>query len=140
MADRDSGDAKKQFPPIDRKSSSSAGHKPWIDELLHILSNHRRRDVLYYLSEHELASIETLATEITALEFDCSSSDVTPDDREPILIDLYHNHLPKLTNSGLIEYDRRSGAIKWSLTSDDVHSLLDRCHEIERSNLGSSEC
>lgn len=139
MADRNSGDAKKRFPPIDRKSSPSAGSKSRIDELLLILSHHRRRDVLYYLSEHELGSIETLATEITALEIDCPSSDVTPEDREPILIDLYHNHLPKLTNSGLIEYDRRSGAIKWALASDDVHSLLERCHEVERSDLGSSE-
>ncbi|MGQ3722646.1 MULTISPECIES: DUF7344 domain-containing protein [Natrialba] len=138
MADQNSGGARNQFPFIDRQRSSSSDESR-IDELLLILSHHRRRDVLYYLSEHELASIESLATKITAHELDCSSSDVTPDDRKPVLIDLYHNHLPKLTNSGLIEYDRRSGAIKWSLESSHIHSLLEQCYETEHADLDVSE-
>lgn len=104
-----------------------------FDEILSLLSHHRRRDVLYYLREHELASVDTLATEIAATERDCAPADVTPTDREPILIDLQHHHLPKLADNRVLEFDRRSGAVRWTSPPEPVCSLLEYLYEAEHT-------
>ncbi|WP_293029012.1 hypothetical protein [Natronococcus sp.] len=106
-------------------------HRSSVDEFLSLLSNRRRRDVLYCLSEREVASVESLATTIAAREASVSVERVSPDDREPVLIDLYHAHLPKLADRRLIEYDRRSGTVRWSASSDELEALLECCYGLE---------
>jgi hypothetical protein len=102
-----------------------------VDELLSLLSNRRRRDVLYCLSETDVASIESLATTIAAREASVPAERVSLDVREEVLIDLYHAHLPKLADRRLIEYDRRSGTVRWSASSEELEALLERCYELE---------
>lgn len=118
--------------PVGRRELEST-FETGFDEALSLLCNHRRRDVLYYLREHDLASVDTLATEIAAAELGCAPADVTATDREPILIDLQQHHLPKLADSGVLEYDRRSGAVRWASPSDPVRSLLDYLYDAERA-------
>jgi hypothetical protein len=113
-----------ELPAVGEQRSS-------VDELLSLLSNRRRRDVLYCLSETDVASIESLATTIAAREASVPAERVSPDDREPVLIDLYHAHLPKLADRRLIEYDRRSGTVRWTASSDELEALLERCYELE---------
>ena len=113
-----------ELPAIGERRSS-------IDEFLSLLSNQRRRDVLYRLSETEVASIESLATTIAAREMSVPAERVSPDDREPVLVDLYHTHLPKLADRRLIEYDRRSDTVRWSAPGDELETLLERCYELE---------
>ena len=102
-----------------------------IDELLSTLSHRRRRDVLYALSENEVMDAESLATRIAASEADCPPERIDADDRKSVLIELSHVHLPKLADRRAIEYDRRSGAVRWSAPSDDLESLLDCCRRLE---------
>lgn len=111
-------------PAVDDQRSS-------IDELLSALCHQRRRDVLYYLSENEVADVESLATTIAAREADLPSEQITTDEREPVLIDLYHNHLPKLADRKLVEYDSRSGAVRWTSPTGDLEHILECCHELE---------
>lgn len=133
MVDRPRDDADDRTTPVRRQNSTESAFETGFDETLHLLSHHRRRDVLYYLQEHEVATAETLATEITANETGVSPSDVTPDDREPALIDLYQNHLPKLTDQRVVEFDRRSGAVRWSSSSDEITSLLEYFYDMEHT-------
>lgn len=76
------------------------------DELFQILSNSRRRYIIYYLSEggNEL-SLKSLATKIAAVESDVSESDITSDERQRVYISLYQTHLPKLEEAGIVTYD-----------------------------------
>ncbi|MFU8869618.1 hypothetical protein [Natronococcus sp.] len=106
-------------------------HRSSIDEYLSLLSNRRRRDVLYCLAETEVASIESLATTIAARESSVPAERVSSDERKPVLVDLYHTHLPKLADRRLIEYDRRSGVVRRSAPDDDLEALLERCYELE---------
>ncbi|WP_440769116.1 DUF7344 domain-containing protein [Natronorubrum sp. DTA28] len=119
----------RRFDPPTRSERESP-----IDELLVLLSHQRRRDVLYYLSDHEVASLESLAATIAANEAGVSAERVSAERRESVLIDLYHNHLPKLTDRKLVEYDHRSGAIRWSSPPALFDELLACCHSLESTD------
>lgn len=133
MADYSSKDTKDWSATNDRQFDPSfiPEQRPPLDELLSLLSYRRRRDTLYYISDHETASLESLATSIAAREADIPAENVSADEREAVLIDLYHNHLPKLADQRLIEYDSRSGAIMWSSPPDNLEELLECCHALE---------
>lgn len=108
-------------PPV--RGHAPAGHRDRLSELLSGLSRRRRREVLYYLVEHELADLESVAGRIARRERGA--------DPEAVRIDLVHNHLPKLADRGLIEYDPRNGTIRLIDLEDRFVALLDRCRALE---------
>lgn len=112
-------------PPVFEEQRAS------IDELLSLLGHRRRRDVLYSLSANEVTDVESLATTIATRESDGSSDGIDDGERDAVVIDLYHNHLPKLNDCGLIEYDSRSGAVRRTSLPTDVETLLECCHSLE---------
>lgn len=73
-----------------------------LDRVYEILGNARRRAVLDYLAEHGLCDKGDLA-EVIAEEFDT--------DRKAALTGLYQVHLPKMADTGVIDYDQRSGEV-----------------------------
>lgn len=76
------------------------------DELFRILSSSRRRYIIYFLHEAEgEVSLGDLATRIAAKENDRPPEDVTDSERQRVYISLYQTHLPKLEESGIVEYD-----------------------------------
>jgi len=91
------------------------------DELFQILSNSRRRYIIYYLSQggNEL-SLKSLATKIAAVESDVSESDITSDERQRVYISLYQTHLPKLEEAGIVTYDEDERTV--ALTDDVLDS------------------
>jgi hypothetical protein len=76
------------------------------DELFEILSNSRRRHLIYYLFEAggEM-SLTRLATKIAAAEDGTDESAITPDERQRVYISLYQTHLPKLEAGHVVSYD-----------------------------------
>lgn len=109
-------------PPAARRHVP-AGHRDVLGELLSGLASRRRREVLYYLLEHELADLESVAGRIARRERTA--------DHETVRIDLVHNHLPKLADRGLVEYDPRSGAIRLIDLDDRFVALLERCRSLD---------
>lgn len=70
-------------------------------EIFPLLAHDRRRYVLHYLSQQVGAvSMNDLAEQIAIWE-----DDPTTDRYERVLTSLYHAHLPKLAEGGLITYD-----------------------------------
>ncbi|NKE35540.1 hypothetical protein GWG54_06860 [Natronococcus sp. JC468] len=110
------------------------GDRSSIDEYLSLLSDRRRRDVLYCLSEAEVTSVESLAATIVAREASVPPERLSSDDRERVQVDLYHVHLPKLSDRGLIEYDARSGTVRRSSPADALETLLECCYGLETGN------
>ncbi|TYL35996.1 hypothetical protein CV102_24915 [Natronococcus pandeyae] len=133
MGDYRSENSDKRSAPGEFRLDTPAvgGQRSPIDELLSALSHRRRRDVLYALSENEVTDVDSLATTIAAREADLPPEQIDDDEREPVLIDLYHNHLPKLADHNLVEYDSRSGAVRWTPLSDDLEQILECCHALE---------
>jgi DNA-binding transcriptional ArsR family regulator len=76
------------------------------DELFRILSNSRRRYIIYYLHEAgDEMSLKELATRIAAVENDTAVEEVTDEERQRVYISLYQTHLPKLEEAEIVSYD-----------------------------------
>lgn len=76
------------------------------DELFRILSNSRRRYIIYYLHEAgDEMSLKELAARIAAVENGTSVDEVTDEERQRVYISLYQTHLPKLEEAGIVSYD-----------------------------------
>ncbi len=91
-------------------------------DVFDVLSNPRRRFVLYYLREVESpVQLNDLARAIAAWENDTDESELTDQDRKRVYVSLYQTHIPKLTDVGLVEYDQDEGTV--SLT--DRSSVID---------------
>lgn len=77
------------------------------DNCFQALSDQFRRELLCLMDADERAvfDINQLSGALGALY---------EDSEESIAVALKHNHLPKLQSAGLIEYDDRSGAIRYA--------------------------
>lgn len=76
------------------------------DLVFEILSNTRRRMVLYHLRQYGgSATVQELANQTAALENDVPVSELTRQQRKRVYVSLYQTHLPKLEQIGIIEYD-----------------------------------
>ena len=74
------------------------------DVVVEALAHQRRRYILLCLNEEPLA-LADLAKEVAARETDISI-DPSTDAVEHVYISLYHHHVPKLADAGLVQYDR----------------------------------
>lgn len=86
------------------------------DRLFDVLSSHRRRVVLRYLADVELASVEEIANVIAARGID---------DPLDAALALRHGDLPRLQDARLLEYDPRSGTVRYD-GDPFVEELLSR--------------
>lgn len=108
-------------------SSENSGYGPptgqiSLDELHSSLANERRRLVLSYLVTHsdEVLSVEDLVDVVAG----CETPQVGPhSQRTRIEIDLYHAHLPKLADAGIIDYDPVAETAQY-VGSEQLDSLL----------------
>lgn len=103
-----------------------------LGEIFEAMTDQRRRYVLYFLQEEEVADIETLAEHVAAWEQDITVEAVSEDEVTNVQIDLFHTHLPKLQDAGLVEYDRRSRTARYRLPSALINKLLQLAARIER--------
>jgi DNA-binding transcriptional ArsR family regulator len=75
------------------------------DTYIQLVADQRRRRILQTLREAESASVDELADQLAADGGDSA---------EQISVDLHHNHLPKLADANVVEYDSRSNAVRYS--------------------------
>lgn len=88
------------------------------DELFHVLADRRRRYVLHCLEEFETPmALTDIVDELVRWENESLSTAV---DRERIHSSLYHNHLPKLSDWGLVSYDKSQKTVE---ISDDCSEI-----------------
>lgn len=117
-----------------------------VDEVLSLVSESRRRQTLYCLLSNRTLDIDTIATQIAAWENNESIASVSKQAEESIKIALHHNHLPKLAEVGIIEYDGRSGDIVSGEGFDEIASTVeqlreneDECDDVEDSVIDDEE-
>lgn len=90
------------------------GISPALDATLDLLSNRRRRYVLYCLREQGGgATVEELADRLATWESDDEQADP-----ERIHTDLYHSQLPRLEEAGAVSFDAESGYVSLSEDPD----------------------
>lgn len=102
------------------------------DAVFRLLSNPRRRYVLYYLREQGgQARLEELTRSLAAWETDKSPAELEDADEKRVYVSLYQTHVPKLEEHGVVEYDTDSTVV--SLT--DAASQIDQYLTVDRSAL-----
>lgn len=126
IGERAGDDDPGSYQSIER--TSDAGPRKPVDptsRMLRTLGNDRRRYVLSRLRESsdDVTSLSELAKVIARRE---SEDGGAPVERtlEEITVSLHHAHLPKLQASELIDYDVRSGAVRY-LENPDAEALVE---------------
>lgn len=95
-----------------------------VNALLDTLSHHVRREIIRYFENHSEAEVATL--EETA---EYIHDQIPGTSREVLEAQLAHNHLPKLSERGWIEYDSRTTHIRY-YGHDTAARLVDEIHAI----------
>lgn len=95
------------------------------DLVFDILSNTRRRMVLYYLRQYGgSATVQELAKEIAALENDVEVDELTRQQQKRVYVSLYQTHLPKLEETGIVESDDETGEVYLTERAGEIDSYL----------------
>ncbi|WP_265112005.1 DUF7344 domain-containing protein [Halosolutus halophilus] len=108
---------------------------PSLDLIFDMLSNRRRRQVLYDLNDRPdgVATIDELADTVAAREHGSGGTDLDADEhRTQIRTELQHVHLPKLEDAGIIEHDRRSETVRY-WTQPSLEEWLEHAQHKERA-------
>jgi hypothetical protein len=103
-------------------AGGNSGISPALDATLDLLSNRRRRYVLYYLRKRgEAVTIEELAGQVASWE---SETDRQVDE-ERVLADLYHSQLPQLAEADTVTFDPDEGYVTLVDDEKPISEYLD---------------
>jgi hypothetical protein len=94
-------------------------------ELFEVLSNQRRRFVVYAVSGHQEVDLGVLARRVAAWENGEPESRVTSDERKRVYTALQQSHLPKLADAGLIEFDDRASVVRPQPSLDEYEVYME---------------
>lgn len=85
------------------------------------LSSSRRRYALYCLRDAEKAlSLADLAEDVADLETETPRPEIEKKTVKDVYLSLYHHHVPKLADAGLVQYDRELDLVSLPLRSEEV--------------------
>lgn len=115
---------------VDPDAATTPGSRPSpdvleVDPVYEALEHSRRRYLCYTLFEGAEWSLTGLATKVAAWESDVPEREVSADDREAVYVSLYHVHVPKLVDVGVIEFDEADETITRGPTAERVLAALE---------------
>lgn len=116
----------------DRQEGTSTIEKPdegeptiTSDAAFDVLRNARRRYVLYFLREESPRELGELAEQIAARENDTTVEGLSSKQRKSVYTALYQTHLPKLSDVGVVKYDRDRGVVWLAEAANQLDPYLD---------------
>lgn len=99
-----------------------------IDTLFSILSNECRLYALYCLQQYRNPmALADVAVEVYRLESnEQTAADISKEDVKQIYTNLYHTHIPKLSEADLVEYDHTEDTVTLNdeSTVPDVEEVI----------------
>jgi hypothetical protein len=94
-------------------------------EVYDLLSNARRRYVISYLRDHnEPVELTDLSRAVAAWENDTSEEELSDQQTKRVYVSLYQTHVPKLDDSGLVDYNQETGAIQLTSSVNELDNYL----------------
>lgn len=114
---------------VDSPSPTDAGHRLPETVVEELLAEPYRRAMLRSLRAHDGSITDRrLATLIVARERSIHPDAVPPRERDRARERLYEHHLPKLTATGVVQYNSRNASLE---LDEAAGQLLDRLRPIE---------
>lgn len=96
-----------------------------LDVVYDLLANQRRRNVLRCLKDHTQAiAMVDLAEGVAFRENEETLSEIPKETVQTIATSLYHTHLPKLADAGVVEYEQDRDLVRVSEPADLVERGL----------------
>jgi hypothetical protein len=96
------------------------------DTVFSMLSNRRRRLAIYYLTgRDEPARVREMATQLAVWENGLPESKLNYQQRKRVYTSLHQTHLPKLDESGFVEYDRDRKTVALTPRAETLRTYLE---------------
>lgn len=110
----------------DHRSDRDAEELP-LDSIFEIIRNRRRRLVLKCLdeSDDEVLELSDISEQIAAIENDTTEEALSAQQRKRVYVGLYQCHLPKMADSGVIEFDKNRGTVSKGPNVEQLDPYLD---------------
>lgn len=96
-----------------------------MDHAFDVLDHPRRRYVLYALANGEDSTLRELALKIATWEGDIDESAVDDRTHDRVYLSLYHAHVPKLEDEGVVEFDRSAETLQPGPHAEQVLAVLE---------------
>lgn len=96
-----------------------------LDHVFEALSHPRRRYLCYSLLEDTEWTLDELARKIAAWENDIPEHEVTNHQQEEVYISLYHAHIPKLVDEGVLTFDDATETVTTAENAEQVLNALE---------------
>lgn len=101
--------------------AASAVRERWLE----LLADRRRRDALRVLAFHgEPVTLADLADEVAARERGAPLAEISPDDVLRVYLSLYHRHVPKLADAGVLAYDQDADLVRLATDATRLGAVL----------------
>ena len=114
------------------RGEESADPAPDLDEFHQLLSSAPRRRVLYYLQEHPETPLEELSDVVAGWKAVEENAVIGPRERNRIRVSLHHTDVPRLADSGVVEYDRENREVTLDPLPDQLSRILHDSREYEQ--------
>lgn len=98
-----------------------------------LLAERRRRLIIEILQESTTPiTIAELAKRIGKREYENPTSEAN----QSIYLTLYHNHLPRLAEADVVEYNQKKGTVHPGINFDTLFRMIERAEEMDLSWTG----
>jgi hypothetical protein len=95
------------------------------DTVYDLLSNARRRFVISFLrGRDEPIELSELSKRVAAWENETDVDDLTDQQVKRVYVSLYQTHIPKLADSGLVDYDKDTGEVSLTSNIEELDTYL----------------
>lgn len=92
-----------------------------INTTFGIFAHHRRRYALRGLRMYEdPMTLADLADEVAIRENEAPITEISAETVKRVYLSLYHTHVPKLEEAGLVQYDQDTDMVALSERADDI--------------------
>ncbi|WP_313693056.1 DUF7344 domain-containing protein [Halorarum halobium] len=95
-----------------------------LEHVCETLAHSRRRYLIYSLKEDTEWSLRELATRVAAWEDDVPEAAVSEARRDRVYVSLYHTHVPKLRDEGVVAWDPGTETITAGEHAEQVLAAL----------------
>lgn len=97
-----------------------------LDSVFNYLANHRRRVLLACLDNDSTPIlVEALGHQVAEYEADFAVKSLSEDEIQRVTVSLYHNHIPRLADANVIQYDSSTQEVAPGPRFEEATTILE---------------